>query len=274
MLWIRPENWLFTQSSLKRLGAPILSVRACSSKSSGASGLIQVRNCWGVSSCSRRVAQCCQKSFMQGVSRWRGRSSDSFGRRSCHPLSDTSDMGAERRKPSRRSRSRATLGRARPAGVESDRRRIAGTRQTTNHGAAFGFCLARTAGVGARRRQNPARCPHGGVTGTLLGKKMMGDFTAKALAKRVIHRNAHSAGVSGRAGRVNPPDFAPSLHKCPANTTICRDRRDIFFVRCFPIGRNQQFKRFQPSSTAGRPLAGRSPPATVPVAYRRIACHG
>ncbi|MDM8354809.1 hypothetical protein [Pandoraea communis] len=93
------------------------------------------------------------------------------------------------------------------------------------------FASRGAAGFGARRRQNPARYPHGGVTGTLLGKKLMEDFNAKASAKRVIHRNAHSTGISGRACRVNPPDFARTLRKCPAIVTICRDRRDISLAR-------------------------------------------
>jgi hypothetical protein len=56
----------------------------------------------------------------------------------------------------------------------------------------------------------------------------MGDFTAKASAKRVIHRNAHSIGISKRAHRVNPSTFAQSLRKTLAIATICRDALDIF----------------------------------------------
>ncbi|SNU90820.1 Uncharacterised protein [Pandoraea sputorum] len=139
--------------------------------------------------------------------------SDCFVWRSYRPLSVTSDMGAERAKPSRNS-VRQRLGDGIPAGIESDQRRIADVRHPTNHGAALGLGLARTTGrSGARRRQNPARYPHGGVTGTLLGKKLMGDFTAKASAKRVIHRNAHSTRISGRPYRVNPSDFARWLRK-------------------------------------------------------------
>ncbi|AVF38885.1 hypothetical protein AL486_03475 [Pandoraea apista] len=66
----------------------------------------------------------------------------------------------------------------------------------------------------------------------------MGDFNAKASAKRVIHRNAHSIGISGRARRVNPPDFARALRKCPAIATICRERRDIFSARVVIHRRN------------------------------------
>ncbi|MDR3396981.1 MAG: hypothetical protein P4M06_05405 [Pandoraea sp.] len=125
-----------------------------------------------------------------------------------------------------------------PAEVESDRRRYADVRKHTNHGAALGVCLARAAGFGARRRQNPARYPHGGATGTLLGKKLMGDFNAKASAKRVIHRNAHSTGISGRARRVNPPDFARALRKCPAIATFCRERRDMSLAADLSTDRN------------------------------------
>ncbi|WP_147284581.1 hypothetical protein [Pandoraea pulmonicola] len=56
----------------------------------------------------------------------------------------------------------------------------------------------------------------------------MGDFTAKACAKRVIHRNAHSIGISGRVRRVNPPEFARVLRKSPAIATFCRDPLNIF----------------------------------------------
>ncbi|WP_353191643.1 hypothetical protein [Pandoraea pnomenusa] len=55
----------------------------------------------------------------------------------------------------------------------------------------------------------------------------MGDFNAKASAKRVIHRNAHSIGISGRPRRVNPPDFARPVRKCPAIASICREGVDI-----------------------------------------------
>ncbi|WP_157123295.1 hypothetical protein [Pandoraea vervacti] len=116
-----------------------------------------------------------------------------------------------------------------PAAIKSDQRRIADVRHPTNHGAALGSGLARAAGSsGARRRQNPARYPHGDVTGTLLGKKLMGDFTAKASAKRVIHRNAHSTRIAGRPRRVNPSDVARCLRKWPAIATICREGVNIF----------------------------------------------
>ncbi|VWC53349.1 hypothetical protein BLA13014_08157 [Burkholderia aenigmatica] len=62
---IRPENWLLTQSSLKRFGAAMDSVFADASKATGARGLIHVTYCWGVSSRSSSAEQCCQKSFIK-----------------------------------------------------------------------------------------------------------------------------------------------------------------------------------------------------------------
>ncbi|MNM84722.1 hypothetical protein D3C81_968190 [compost metagenome] len=59
---MRPENWLLTQSSLKRLGAAIRSACVSSSNATGASGLIHVLNCCGVSSRSSCAAAACQKS--------------------------------------------------------------------------------------------------------------------------------------------------------------------------------------------------------------------
>src|SRR3569832_524795 len=56
---MRPANWVFTQSSLKRFGAAMRS--RPSSKTSGARGLIQALNCCGVNSCSNCAEQVCQK---------------------------------------------------------------------------------------------------------------------------------------------------------------------------------------------------------------------
>ena len=67
---MRPENWLLTQSSLKRFGAAMLSVFAAASKATGANGLIHVTYCWGVSSRSSNAEQCCQKSFIELLSLW------------------------------------------------------------------------------------------------------------------------------------------------------------------------------------------------------------
>ncbi len=52
---MRPENWLLTQSSLKRFGAAMLSVFAAASKETGANGLIHVTYCWGVNSRSNNA---------------------------------------------------------------------------------------------------------------------------------------------------------------------------------------------------------------------------
>ncbi len=68
---IRPENWLLTQSSLKRFGAAIDSVFAAASKATGAKGLIHVTYCWGVNSRSNSAEQCCQKSFIEELSLFR-----------------------------------------------------------------------------------------------------------------------------------------------------------------------------------------------------------
>src|SRR5690606_20345738 len=58
------EQLLRTQSSLNRLGAATRNPACVSSYASGTSGLIQALICWGGSSCSRRLTQVCQKSFM------------------------------------------------------------------------------------------------------------------------------------------------------------------------------------------------------------------
>ncbi|SIT35314.1 hypothetical protein BN2476_20123 [Paraburkholderia piptadeniae] len=65
---MRPENWLLTQSSLKRFGAAMLRVFASMSKATGANGLIHVTYCWGVNSRSSRAEQCCQNSFIKLLS--------------------------------------------------------------------------------------------------------------------------------------------------------------------------------------------------------------
>ena len=65
---MRPENWLLTQSSLKRFGAAMDSVFALASKATGANGLIHVTYCWGVSSRSSSAEQCCQNSFIKAIS--------------------------------------------------------------------------------------------------------------------------------------------------------------------------------------------------------------
>lgn len=72
---MRPENWLLTQSSLKRFGAAMLNVFASASKATGAKGLIHVTYCWGVSSRSSNAEQCCQNSFIKLLSLWCARRS-------------------------------------------------------------------------------------------------------------------------------------------------------------------------------------------------------
>ena len=58
------EKFFRTQSSLKRLGAATRSTACVSSYASGTSGRIHALICWGGSSCSRRLTQVCQNSFM------------------------------------------------------------------------------------------------------------------------------------------------------------------------------------------------------------------
>src|ERR1700761_5295945 len=85
---IRPENWLLTQSSLKRFGAAMLSVCASASKATGANGLIHVTYCWGVNSRSSNAEQCCQNSFIELLSLCARRSA-------CRFLSRTAQRGPE-----------------------------------------------------------------------------------------------------------------------------------------------------------------------------------